>query len=239
MKVLVNGGLNCSELDGWWAEAYTPHVGWALGDGREHGDDAGWDAEEADRLYTLLETEIVPEFYRRNEAGVPEGWIARVCESLGSLTPEFSANRAVRQYMERHYLPAAQAYLARAQDKGKSGVEVLNWRREVESHWRNLRVAAVKVESDANRHVFTVQVYLDELSADAVRAEVYADPGENLPMVREMMTRGQALAGSGNTYVYVAAVPADRPAEAFTPRIVPYREGASVPLECGEILWAR
>jgi catechol 2,3-dioxygenase-like lactoylglutathione lyase family enzyme len=174
MKVLVNGGLNCSELDGWWAEAYTPRVGWALGDGRKHGDDAGWDAAEADRLYTLLETEIVPEFYRRNEAGVPEGWIARVCESLGTLTPEFSANRAVRQYMEQHYLPAAQAYLARAEDKGKGGIEVLNWRREVEAHWRNLRVAAVKVESDANRHVFTVQVYLDELSADAVRAEVYA-----------------------------------------------------------------
>ena len=55
MKVLVNGGLNLSELDGWWAEAYTPEVGWALGDGKEHGDDPAWDAAEAEMLYKLLE----------------------------------------------------------------------------------------------------------------------------------------------------------------------------------------
>ena len=67
MKVLVNGGLNLSELDGWWAEAYTPDVGWALGDGQEHGDDPAWDAIEADALYDLLEREVIPEFYARDE----------------------------------------------------------------------------------------------------------------------------------------------------------------------------
>ena len=71
MKVLVNGGLNLSELDGWWAEAYTPDTGWAIGDGLEHGDDPGWDAAEAERLYILLEQEIVPAFYRRDAAGIP------------------------------------------------------------------------------------------------------------------------------------------------------------------------
>ena len=63
MKVLVNGGINLSELDGWWAEAYTPEVGWAIGDGKEHGDDPAWDAAEAEALYDLLEREVVPEFY--------------------------------------------------------------------------------------------------------------------------------------------------------------------------------
>ena len=67
MKVLVNGGINLSELDGWWAEAYTPEVGWALGDGQEHGDDPAWDAVEADALYDLLEREVIPEFYARDE----------------------------------------------------------------------------------------------------------------------------------------------------------------------------
>ncbi len=66
MKVLVNGGINLSELDGWWAEAYTPEVGWALGDGQEHGDDPAWDAAEADALYDLLEREVIPEFYTRD-----------------------------------------------------------------------------------------------------------------------------------------------------------------------------
>jgi starch phosphorylase len=63
MKVLVNGGINLSERDGWWAEAYTPEVGWALGDGREHGDDPSVDAAEADQLYEMLEREVIPEFY--------------------------------------------------------------------------------------------------------------------------------------------------------------------------------
>ena len=62
MKVLVNGGLNLSELDGWWAEAYTPEVGWALGDGQEHGDDPAWDARDAEALYDLLERQVIPSF---------------------------------------------------------------------------------------------------------------------------------------------------------------------------------
>jgi glycogen phosphorylase len=75
MKVLVNGGINLSELDGWWAEAYMPEVGWALGDGQEHGDDPAWDAAEAEALYERLEQEVIPEFYARNEKGIPApGW---------------------------------------------------------------------------------------------------------------------------------------------------------------------
>ena len=73
MKVLVNGGINVSELDGWWVEAYTPEVGWALGDGKEHGDDPAWDAAEAEALYGLLEREVIPEFYTRDANGVPVG----------------------------------------------------------------------------------------------------------------------------------------------------------------------
>src|SRR5437899_12082227 len=63
MKILVNGGLNLSELDGWWAEAYSPEVGWAIGDGHEHDHDPALDRAEADRLYTRLEQEVVPAFY--------------------------------------------------------------------------------------------------------------------------------------------------------------------------------
>src|SRR5439155_7947547 len=108
MKVLVNGGLNLSELDGWWAEAYSPEVGWAIGDGKEHGDDPGWDKAEAEALYALLESEIVPEFYTRDK-GIPKRWVARMRESMARLTPFFSANRTVREYAEGRYLPAAAA----------------------------------------------------------------------------------------------------------------------------------
>ena len=124
MKVLVNGGINLSELDGWWAEAYTPEVGWALGDGQEHGDDPAWDAAEADALYDLLEREVIPEFYTRDESGIPTAWVKRMRESMARLTPRFSADRAVREYTEQHYLPAAAAYRERAANKGAIGKQM-------------------------------------------------------------------------------------------------------------------
>ena len=102
MKVLVNGGINISELDGWWAEAYTPAVGWALGDGGEHDTDAARDAADADALYELLEHEVVREFYTRDDRGIPPGWVARMRNSMSQLTPRFSSNRAVREYTETH-----------------------------------------------------------------------------------------------------------------------------------------
>ncbi len=118
MKVLVNGGINLSELDGWWAEAYTPEVGWALGDGQEHGDDPAWDAVEAAALYDLLEHQVIPEFYTRDKEGIPTSWVARMRGSMACLTARFSANRSVREYTEQHYLPAAIAYRKRAEKKG-------------------------------------------------------------------------------------------------------------------------
>ena len=123
MKVLVNGGLNLSELDGWWAEAYSPEVGWAIGDGQEHGDDPSWDAKEAETLYTVLEDEVIPEFYERDESGMPSKWLGRIRESMARLTPEFSATRTIREYTESHYLPAASGYRDRAADDGALRLE--------------------------------------------------------------------------------------------------------------------
>ncbi|MGQ0749791.1 MAG: alpha-glucan family phosphorylase, partial [Betaproteobacteria bacterium] len=174
MKVLVNGGLNLSELDGWWAEAYAPDVGWALGDGEEHGDSAGWDAVEAEALYDLLEREVIPEFHSRDERGIPTAWVARMRESMARLTPQFSTNRTVRDYTERHYLPAAVAYRARAAERGAIGARIASWRRAIEAAWPALRFGEMKIESDGARHVFEVEVRLGELDPNAVRIELYA-----------------------------------------------------------------
>ena len=126
MKILENGGINISELDCWWAEAYSPAVGWAIGDGLEHGEDLAWDAKEAEQLYDLLENEVIPEFYNRNDKGIPTVWIARMRESMAQLTPRFSADRSVREYTEKHYLPAAKAYRERAANKGEKGKQISN-----------------------------------------------------------------------------------------------------------------
>jgi starch phosphorylase len=239
MKVLVNGGLNLSELDGWWAEAYTPEVGWALGDGREHGDDPAWDAAEAEALYRLLEREVIPAFYTRDQRGIPTAWLARLRESMARLTPHYSANRAVRQYTEQYYLPMAAAYRQRAADGGALGAQLLSWQRALAQHWSKLRFGELQVETVGDQHRFRVQVYLDDLPPEAVQVELYAEPLADEPPVRQPMRREQPLVGALHGYLYSAGVPASRPAHHYTPRIVPCHAAAAVPLEASPILWQR
>ena len=239
MKVLVNGGMNLSELDGWWAEAYTPEVGWALGDGLEHDHDPAWDAAEAEALYDLLEREVIPEFYTRDEQGIPTAWVARMRESMARLTPHFSTNRAVCEYTEQHYLPAALAYRERAAEKGKNGVDIVNWRHALEQKWTTLRFGEVKCETDAEQHVFEVQVYLDELDPEAVRVELYANGVDGSATERVAMKRVRQLVGAINGYAYRASVPAARLATDYTARLIPHRDDVAVPLEDAHILWQR
>ncbi len=236
MKVLVNGGLNLSELDGWWAEAYAPDVGWAIGDGKDRGEDPSWDAAEAAMLFERLERDIVPEFYARDAQGIPRAWVERIRRSMTRLTPAFSADRAVREYVENYYLPAAAAYRERAADQGRVGAEVLAWRRRLEQSWGSAGFGALEVESHGDRHVFRVRVDLGGLNLDGVEVQLYADGHDGQPSAREPMRRTDPAAGT-NTYWYTAEIPASRPAWHFTPRLVPVHSSASVPLEAPFILW--
>jgi starch phosphorylase len=237
MKVLVNGGLNLSELDGWWAEAYSPEVGWAIGDGREHGDDPAWDAAEAEALYGLLEGEIVPAFYAHDEAGIPRGWVARMRESMARLTPAFSANRVVREYTEKHYLQAAEVYCERSANQGALGARLLNWQRDLAKDWPTMRFGTARADQNGDEYVFQVQVYLNNIDPEAVRVELYADGPNGEEPVRQPMDRGAALPETPNGFLYTARVPASRPAGHYTPRVIPCKKGASVPLEAPWIHW--
>jgi glycogen phosphorylase len=239
MKVLVNGGINLSELDGWWAEAYTPEVGWALGDGREHGDDPAWDAAEAMALYDLLEREVVPEFYTREENGIPAAWVGRMRESMARLTPRFSANRAVREYTKQYYLPAAATYCRRDADKGAVGKAVVNWEKTLKQKWDTLRFGEVKVQTNATQHIFEVEVYLNDLDPNAVRVELYADGINGSNPIRQEMACVQPPVGEPPGEIYRALVPATRLATDYTARIIPHFEGVAVPLEDARILWQR
>jgi starch phosphorylase len=239
MKVLVNGGINLSELDGWWAEAYAPDVGWALGDGREHGDDPAWDAVEADALYELLEREVIPEFYTRDASGAPTAWIKRMRESMARLTPRFSASRTVREYTEQHYVPAAAAYRSRMADKGALGRQMVAWQHRLEREWAGSHFGDVKVETRGEQHVFEIQVWLNDLDPKAVRVELYAEGLRGGAPVRQEMRRLRPVAGAAGGYVYGAAVSAARPPADYTARMMPHGDGVAIPLEEARILWQR
>jgi starch phosphorylase len=239
MKVLVNGGINLSELDGWWAEAYVPDLGWALGDGQEHGSDPSWDAAEAEALYERLEREVIPEFYTRNEKGIPTAWVARMRESMARLTPRFSANRAVCEYTEQHYLPAAIACQSRVANKGAFGKQMVDWRHSLDQKWSMLNFGEVKVETRDGKHIIEVQVSLHGLDPKAVRVELYADGIKDSPPVRQEMTCLHPLADESGGYAFSATVPATRPPADYTARVMPRCDGVAIPLEDPRIIWQR
>ncbi len=238
MKVLVNGGLNLSELDGWWAEAYSPDVGWAIGDGLEHGDDPSWDAVEAENLYTVLEREIIPEFYARDESGIPRRWVARMRESMSRLTPTFSTNRVVRQYTEEHYLSAAAGFHKRADNRSSVAADLVAWQVDLAKHWSSLRFGSATVQQQNEQYLFHVQVFLANINPDAVKVELYAEAQKNGGAAIELtMNRGESLVGTPGVFPYSAFVSTTRPAADYTPRLIPQHTEALVPLEAPFILW--
>jgi starch phosphorylase len=239
MKVLVNGGMNLSELDGWWAEAYAPELGWALGDGQEHGDDPDWDAAEADALYGLLERQVIPEFYARDDHGIPTAWVERMRESMARLTPRFSTNRSVREYIEQHYLPAAASFRARAADKCVVGRSIVHWERTLNEKWAALRFGDVTVRTDAAQHIFEAEVHFNDLDPNVVRVELYADGINGSGLIRQEMTRVPPPTGESRRVIYRAGVPATRLATDYTARIIPHYAGVAVPLELAPVLWQR
>jgi starch phosphorylase len=239
MKVLANGGINLSELDGWWAEAYAPDVGWSLGDGREHGDDPDWDAQEAQQLYDILENDVIARFYDRDSEGLPRKWIATMRESMARLTPEFSANRTVREYTEKYYLPAAESYNQRSANGGRLANKIASWHKAIAQHWSKLNFGQVNSETVGDFHNFSVQVYLDEMEPDAVLVELYSQARNGEPPLKQPMTRGEALVGSVGGFLYRAQVPSNRPSGDYTARLVPAFSDVRIPLEAKEILWQR
>jgi starch phosphorylase len=160
-------------------------------------------------------------------------------ESMARLTPRFSTNRAVREYTERHYLPAASAYLARCADKGQPGADIVDWRHALDLKWPAIRFGEARLETVGEQHVFEVRLYLGDLDPDSVLVELYADGVGGAAAQRVEMKHVRQPAGATNGYAYRASVPAARPATDYTARVTPRRDGAAVPLEDARILWQR
>ena len=239
MKVLVNGGLNLSELDGWWAEAYRPEVGWAIGDGREHGEDPAWDAQEAGQLYRLLEQAVIPVFYERGPDGIPRAWVQRMRASMAELTPQFSTNRMIREYVERLYLPAVQAYRDRTADRADKAVLICQRRKALEEHWTQMGFGELEIQQNGGHLTFTVPVFMPGLEPDAIRVQLFAEPREGEEPAIHPMIRGESVSDPATGYSYSARIPVQRPADDFTPRIIPASGSTLLPIEANLILWYR
>ncbi|MGR9086054.1 MAG: alpha-glucan family phosphorylase [Gammaproteobacteria bacterium] len=233
MKILVNGGLNLSELDGWWAEAYRPEVGWSL-----NGQEAERsDREQADLLYRLLEEDIIPSFYERDGNGIPVRWTEKMRASMTGLTPYFSANRMVREYTERFYLPMAGRYSERFANQGEAGILLNHWLQRLRDFWSKIHVAKVQTEDQGDRHDFILHIYLGDLTADDVSVQLFSEPSADIRETIHEMPIEHPIPGAINGYVYHIVIPAVRPINDYTPRIIPRHTVCGVPMETQLIHW--
>ncbi|OZG72915.1 alpha-glucan phosphorylase [Hahella sp. CCB-MM4] len=220
MKVLVNGGLNLSEIDGWWAEAYTEDVGWAVGDGREEDIELE-DRKETEMLFDILENEVVPQFYSRERDGLPRKWIGRMRNSMALLAPEYSANRMVREYMTRLYQPASLALRLRESDQGRLAREILAWQSQLLRYWNEIHFGESEVSISPEGFDISVQVHLGEIPADCVEVQLYADSLGGQAAECISLLRCDPLPGEIYGYCYSAQVKTSRNCRDYSLRVIP------------------
>jgi starch phosphorylase len=213
-------------------------VGWRIGEA-DGPSDAQSDAVDAERLYALLEQEIVPAFYDRDANGLPTRWLERVRASMADLAPRFSANRMVREYLTNTYVPAARLLRLREQDNGHAGRELLQWQTRVERDWHAIHFGQIDVTEADGGSTVSVPVYLGTLEPCDVTVELYADPTASGPASRLTMARAAELPGAVNAALYRASVPGSRSVEEYTPRVIPAHPDARVPIEEWRIAWYR
>ncbi len=144
MKAALNGSLNLSILDGWWAEYYDEENGWAIGSADSAGDGAERDKLEAESMYDLIEHQIAPRFYDRGDDGVPTRWVESIRHTLATLSPELCADRMVKEYVQRLYIPAATAAETISADTYAPAIELADWKARVTAAWPKIHVTHVE-----------------------------------------------------------------------------------------------
>ena len=244
MKVVPNGGLNLSVLDGWWAEAYRPGVGWAIGDGEEFVHADYQDEVDAEALYSLLEHEVVPLFYERDADGLPRGWITMMKNSIRTLAAAFSSDRMVKAYVDRFYIPAADHFLRLSANDYAKARELAAWKAKVRQAWQQIRVVSVDSEGSADMAVgetlrLTAKIGLGSLEPSEVAVEAYYGPlradgslssGRGVPLVW--------AACEGEVHIFVGAVPCRASGlQGYSVRVLPHHEDVLVPNELPLIAW--
>ncbi|MYD09015.1 MAG: glycosyltransferase family 1 protein [Chloroflexi bacterium] len=179
MKVIYNGGLNCSIPDGWWAEAYAPDVGWSIGHGEEYPEEdwAHQDYVESQALYNLLEQDIVPLFYGQPRGSLPREWIRRVKRSMTSLAPRFNTHRMVQQYAETLYLPRFAVSQSMTRDGFAGADDFVNWTRILDHVWHEVKILDVDIRDGdvevGSRTDIHARVVLGRLRPQDVSVQLY------------------------------------------------------------------
>jgi starch phosphorylase len=248
MKVIANGGLNFSVLDGWWDEGFNPEVGWKIGNGEEYTDPDYQDEIESHQLYDTLERQIIPLFYSRTEEKLPRTWISMIKKSMKTLGPVFNTHRMVEQYFTNYYLPSFQKRSLLKDKKWAKAKELASWKDKVLNNWNSLQIKNVGTNGKSNMyHVgedfpVVAEVHLGNLNPEDVEVQVYYGPYEKQDDPKYNLTvimNPEINNSSDGNFKYIGYIKCEESGLiGYTIRILPKNSLFIHPFELGVVYWA-
>jgi starch phosphorylase len=248
MKIIANGGLNFSVLDGWWDEGFDPEVGWKIGNGEEYTDPDYQDELESRQLYNTLETQIVPLFYSRGEDEMPREWIQKIKNSMKKLGPYFNTHRMVQQYFENYYKTSFEKRQIFSERKWSNAKDLASWKDNIRDNWRDVKLVNL-ITPENSKSVFvgeelsvTAEISLGELTPQDVEVQVYYGPldhQDNPEYNETIILKSEARKNKEGNYKYAGSITTRRSGQqGFTIRILPKHTLLITPFELGHIYWA-
>jgi starch phosphorylase len=246
MKVIANGGLNFSILDGWWDEAYDPEVGWAIGRAEEYDDLDYQDELESRLIYEMLEKEIGNVFYERTSDNLPRKWIKMMKSSMRKLTPFFNTNRMVEEYFTNYYNKAYEKRKLLMRNNWKLAKDFTVWKKHVMANWDKLNFIDIKQKnknddlSIGEIYQVNVEVYLGDLTHKDVEVQIYYGILDEKDLVEtNKFVNMVYIRKKDNNFLYKGAIPCDKTGQfGYTLRIIPKYDLLTNPFELRLIKWA-
>jgi len=231
MKVVANGGLHCSILDGWWDEGYKAGNGFAIGRGETHQNQEQEDFLDSESLYQILEKEVVPAFYTRGEDGIPHRWVEMMKASISQHAPYFNTFRMVQEYADRFYLPGGKAFAQITANDNALAKTLADFHRRIHSNWQALRVDNLNVDettSGVGKTIpVTADVMLGELKPQDVCVHLFFGPLDNDGRIQRGRAVPMTQVGEGFTAHHQVRFKGEIPCEAsglngFAVRVLPF-----------------
>ncbi|MFN8730648.1 MAG: alpha-glucan family phosphorylase, partial [Planctomyces sp.] len=255
MKAAMNGNLHCSILDGWWAEAFDPEVGFGIGRGESYDPARASEMDdiESRMLYQVLESQIIPEFYDRDASGIPRRWVKRMKQCIKVLAPRFSTHRMLVDYAQKFYFPAHNAGVRLNANNAAEARDLDAHIRRLREHWAGIRIVSVesKLTPDSSVSVrqpvrVVANVALGTLSATDVHVQLLhgrvTSLGElvdtqTVEMTAETATQNGSHPGGGVQRFAGVFSPAHSGQHGFAVRVLPKDDRLVSPILPGLITW--
>ncbi len=247
MKIIANGGLNFSVLDGWWDEAYNPDLGWKIGSGEEYDNLEYQDEVESRLIYETMEKEIIPTFYQRGEDKLPRKWIAMMKSSMKNLGPVYNTTRMVSEYSHKFYFKANEKWKYLMADDMKNAKEITVWKSKLIGNWDKIKIHSINKDENyneiavGNKYIVSAEVELGDLTPKDVEVQIYFGKvdDQNKPYANSFVSMScMNLITGHNSYLYKGEIPCASTGNfGFTMRILPKHPLLINPFELGLIKW--